>query len=65
MSLSVHDVTASQLTELAEMQMNGLVSGTVEWVFTATAAVGVGHEMQVKVTAYDLAGNVVEVSQVN
>lgn len=65
LSLSIHDVTASQLIESAEMQMNGLVSGTVEWVYTTTAAVGVGHEMQVKVTAYDLAGNVVEVSQVN
>ena len=65
LSLSVHDVTAGQLVEAAEMQMNGLVSSTVEWVFTTTAAVGVGHEMQVKATAYDLAGNVVVMSLVN
>ena len=65
LSLSVQDVTAGQLVEAAEMQMNGLVSSTVEWVFTATAAVGVGHEMQVKATAYDLAGNVVVMSVVN
>ena len=65
LSLSVYDVTASQLVESAEMQMNGLVSSTVEWVFTTTAAVGVGHEMQVKATAYDLAGNVVVMSVVN
>ena len=65
LSLSVQDVTAGQLIEEAEMQMNGLVSSTVEWVFTATAAVGVGHEMQVKATAYDLAGNVVVMSLVN
>ena len=65
LSLSVNDVTASQLTESAEMQMNGLVRGTVEWVFTATAAVGLGNEMQVQVTAYDLAGNVGVMSVVN
>ena len=65
LSLSVYDVTASQLVEAAEMQMNGLVSSTVEWVFTATVAVGVGHEMQVKATAYDLAGNVGVMSVVN
>ncbi len=65
LSLTVQDVTASQLIESAEMEMNGLVSGTVEWVFTMTAVVDAGHEMQVKVTAYDLAGNMVEVSQVN
>jgi len=34
-------------------------------VFTATVAVGVGHEMQVKATAYDLAGNVGVMSVVN
>ena len=65
LSLSVYDVTASQLIESAEMQMNGLVSSTVEWVFTTTAAVGVGHEMQVKATAYDLAGNMVVMSLMN
>ena len=65
LSLSVQDVTAGQLVEAAEMQMNGLVSSTVEWVFTATAAVGVGHEMQVKATAYDLAGNMVVMSLMN
>ena len=65
LSLSVYDMTASQLIEAAEMQKNGLVSSTVEWVFTATVAVGVGHEMQVKATAYDLAGNVVVMSVVN
>ena len=65
LSLSVQDVTAGQLIEEAEMQMNGLVSGTVEWVFTMTAVVDAGHEMQVKATAYDLAGNVVVMSVVN
>ena len=65
LSLSVQDVTAGQLVEAAEMQMNGLVSSTVEWVFTATAAVGVAHAMHVKATAYELAGNVVVMSVLN
>ncbi len=65
LSLSVNDVTAGQLVEAAEMQMNGLVSGTVEWVFTMTAVVDAGHEMQVKATAYDLAGNMVVMSLMN
>ena len=65
LSLSVHDVTAGQLIEEAEMQMNGLVSSTVEWVFTMTAVVDAGHEMQVKATAYDLAGNMVVMSLMN
>ena len=65
LSLSVYDVTASQLVESAEMQMNGLVSSTVEWVFTMTAVVDAGHEMQVKATAYDLAGNMVVMSLMN
>lgn len=65
LSLSVQDVTAGQLIEEAEMQMNGLVSGTVEWVFTMTAVVDAGHEMQVKATAYDLAGNMVVMSLMN
>ena len=65
LSLTVQDVTAGQLIEEAEMQMNGLVSSTVEWVFTATVAVGVGHEMLVKATAYDLAGNMVVMSLMN
>ena len=65
LSLTVQDVTAGQLIEEAEMQMNGLVSGTVEWVFTMTAVVDAGHEMQVKATAYDLAGNMVVMSLMN
>ena len=65
LSLTVQDVTADQLIESAEMQMNGLVSGTVEWVFTMTAVVDAGHEMQVKATAYDLAGNMVVMSLMN
>ena len=65
LSLTVQDVTAGQLIEEAEMQMNGLVSGTVEWVFTMTAVVDTGHEMLVKATAYDLAGNMVVMSLMN
>jgi len=63
LSLSITDVTNVQPVESAEMPMNGKVSGTVEWLFTATQAVTAGHEVQVHVTAYDLAGNKIESDQ--
>ncbi len=60
LSLSIFDVTDNAVSESAEMQMNGQVSGTVEWLFTVTESVTAGHEVQVRVAAYDLAGNVME-----
>ncbi|MBI5950935.1 MAG: hypothetical protein HY865_04710 [Chloroflexi bacterium] len=63
LTLSISDVTSNQVVESAEMAMNGQVSGTVEWVYTSTAAVQAGHEVKATVKAYDLAGNVMEVGQ--
>ncbi len=63
LSLSIFDTTASQVSETAEMPMNGQVSGTVEWVHTATINVETGHEVEVRITAYDLAGNKIEANQ--
>jgi hypothetical protein len=63
LGLSISDVTSGQEVENAEMEMKGQVLGTVEWLFTASKAVEAGHEIQVKVSAYDLAGNMVEFSK--
>ena len=63
LGLSITDVTGGQVVESAEMEMNGQVLGTVEWLYTASKAVEAGHEIQVKVSAYDLAGNMIESSK--
>jgi hypothetical protein len=63
LSLSITDVTSTQLVESAEMPTNGKVSGTVEWLYTSTQAVTEGHEVQVHITAYDLAGNKIEADE--
>jgi hypothetical protein len=60
LNLSISDVTSNQVIESAEKEMNGQVAGAVEWVYTTSAAVEAGHEVQVNVTAYDLAGNMIE-----
>lgn len=63
LSLSISDVTSAQVLESAEMPTNGQVSGVVEWLYTATHAAEAGHELQVRVSAYDLAGNEIEASE--
>jgi hypothetical protein len=63
LTLRITDVTSSQVVESAEMPMNDKVSSTVEWEYLATQAVEAGHEIQVHVSAYDLAGNVIEADQ--
>lgn len=60
LSLSIFDATDNTVTESAEMPMNGKVSGTVEWMYTVTTTITAGHEVEVRVLAYDLAGNVME-----
>ncbi len=60
LSLSIFDATDNAVTESAEMPMNGKVSGTVEWVYAVTESIVAGHEVEVRVAAYDLAGNVME-----
>jgi hypothetical protein len=60
LTLTITDMTSSETVESAEMPMNGEVIGMVEWVYTCTATVTAGHEAQVTIKAYDLAGNLVE-----
>ncbi|MBN8657737.1 MAG: hypothetical protein J0M11_18545, partial [Anaerolineae bacterium] len=61
LTLSIHDVTDNDEVESAEMNIVK-VAGTLEWVFTATESITVGHETEVRVTAFDLAGNKIEAS---
>ena len=63
LSLSIFDVTDTQVIESAEMPMNGQINGTVEWMYTTTANVTAGHQLEIRVTAHDLAGNMSEVNQ--
>lgn len=63
LTLSISDTTNSAVVESAEMEMNGRVSGTVEWLYTCTAALTAGHEALVNIKAYDLAGNVMEANE--
>lgn len=61
LSLSIYDVTASEVVESAEMSIEKVASA-LEWVYTATVTLTAGHEATVRVTAFDLAGNEIEVS---
>jgi hypothetical protein len=59
-ALRIVDLTDDVEVESAEMAMNGQISGMVEWLYTATQAVPEGHEAQVVVKVFDLAGNEME-----
>lgn len=61
LTLSIWDVTDNDEVESAEMNI-AKVAGTLEWVFTATASLTAGHEAEVRVSVYDLAGNKIEAS---
>lgn len=63
LSLSIFDTTSNAVVEVAEMPMNDKISGTVEWVYTVTTTITAGHEVEVRVSAYDLAGNVMEATK--
>jgi hypothetical protein len=58
-SLSIADMTDNVEVESAEMSI-AKVASALEWVYTATQALPAGHEASVRVTAYDLAGNMIE-----
>lgn len=60
--LSIHDQTTGQEVEAAEKTLDGKVSKAVEWVYTATVAVPPENPVEIKVSAYDLAGNMFEES---
>lgn len=63
LKLSIRDATENRPIESADMALNGNVKGTVEWVYAATQSITNGHEVQILVTAFDLAGNLIEASK--
>ena len=60
LTLSVYDTTASQVVESGEKVFTAQIASTVEWEYTATAAVAADHAIEVRVAAYDLSGNQIE-----
>lgn len=63
LTLSIYDTTASQVVESGEKVIASNIAATVEWEYTATAAVTADHAIEVRVAAYDLAGNEIEMSK--
>jgi hypothetical protein len=59
-ALRIVDLTEDVEVENAEITMNGQMGSTVEWLYTAAQAVPEGHEAQVVVKVFDLAGNEME-----
>jgi len=62
LSLVIYDVTANSKVESSELDISK-VAGMVEWVYTTINSLAEGHEVEVRVTAYDLSGNKIEASQ--
>jgi hypothetical protein len=60
LTLSVYDTTASQVVESGEKAFTSQIASTVEWEYTVTVAVPADHAIEVRVAAYDLAGNQIE-----
>ncbi len=59
-TLAIRDTTSGEDLETAEKLMAGKITGTVEWLYTATAALpdeSLHHVIDIIVRAYDLAGN--------
>ncbi len=60
LTLTVHDTTSGEDLETAEKLLADKITGTVEWLYTATAALpdeSLHHIVDIVVKAYDLAGN--------
>ena len=64
LALAIADVTDGQVVESAEKDMNGQAQSAVEWEYITTLTVQAGHEIEVHIAAYDLAGNLIEAEEV-
>ena len=60
LELTLYDQTATADLETARYDFAGKTPGAVEWVYQAAQAAPAEHVIEVRVTAYDLAGNKVE-----
>ena len=64
LSLSILDLDTRRLIETAEKSFSGTdLAPAVSWRYTTTVNIPAGHKARVTATAFDLAGNQVEVSQ--
>jgi len=63
LTLSIYDTTASQVVESGEKVITSQIASVAEWEYTATVAVAADHAIEVRVAAYDLAGNQIETSK--
>jgi hypothetical protein len=57
LELVIYDQTAQADLESATHDLSTNVQSTVEWVYSITAAVPADHAVEVRVAAFDLAGN--------
>ncbi len=57
MQITIHDTTANSVVETAQQDYGSQVQRAVEWIYTATATVPDNHTVEVRVAAFDLAGN--------
>lgn len=60
LELSIHDQTAQADLESASQDMTANIQSTVEWVYHATLAAPADHAVEVRIAAFDLAGNRVD-----
>jgi len=60
LELIIHDQTAQADLESASQDMTANIQSTVEWVYHTTIAAPADHAVEVRIAAFDLAGNRVD-----
>jgi len=60
LELVIYDQTAQADLESATHDLTGNIQSAVEWVYSVAAAVPADHTVEVRVAAFDLAGNRIE-----
>jgi hypothetical protein len=60
LELVIYDQTTQTDVESASQDMSASIQSTVEWVYTTTVAVPADHVVEVRIAAFDLAGNRIE-----
>jgi hypothetical protein len=64
LELAILDQTSGQSLLTEQKELNGSTARTVEWLHTTDVGIPDGHTAEVRVRAYDLAGNQAEMSQI-
>jgi hypothetical protein len=60
LELIIHDQTAQADLESASQDMTANIQSTVEWIYHTTIAAPAEHAVEVRIAAFDLAGNRVD-----